>query len=523
MKKLSLILTIIMLLCVLTACGAAPAAPASNAQPDVASSPSPEATAFKEQVVIGTQSKTTTTDPTKASNVAHNIMFQLTHNCLIGYDENESAIVPELATEWAMEENGKVWSFTLRDGVVFHNGEKMTPDDILFTWEFGKTAENATVKAFWESIENIEVIDATHIKINLYEVNVDFLYSASTPSMCIFSKVAVEADAENGPSIGSGAYRNVEFVAGDHTLLERNDDFWGETPYTKSLLFRYIAEGSTRLMALENHEIDVCQAPNNTELDLITGNDELKLDTYQATALTYLAFNMESELGQDENLRLAIAYALNVQDIIDGAAGGFAGIADGMWGFYQFGYFNDWTSVGQEAYTFNIDKAKEYIAASKHPDGLTITFTTSTTWRVNALQIIQQQLAPLGINVVIDEVDAAGLTSKANDGNYEVIMFSVTYTSAGNDSRRTLYPGYSANHARYNNERVTELLDLAAAETEEAIRLDYYEEVQTIVHAECPYIPLYYANSGAAYTAELEGAVFNASGAHDYTYVRIPD
>jgi len=88
--------------------------------------------------------------------------------------------------------------------------------------------------------------------------------------------------------------------------------------------------------------------------------------------------------------------------------------------------------------------------------------------------------------------------------------------------RRILYPTSGANHAQYSNSRVTELLDLAVAEPDTAKRLKMYQEVQVIVHKECPYIPLYYANSGVAMSKDVEGVVISASGAHDYTYVRVP-
>jgi len=520
-KYLALLLSLVLILGIASGCKPASSGSATPA-PSATSPETPEATKWKEEVVIGFNAKTTTTNPTAVSNVAHNIMFNLTHNCLTGYDEATKEVLPELAESWEMSEDKKTWTFTLRDDVYFHNGEKMTADDWLFTIENGKNAENGTVKAFYNSIESAAAVDEKTLQIVLVNPNMDLLITLATPSYCVLSRKAVEADAANGPGIGTGAWVNKEFVSGDYTLLERFDDYWGELPDTKTLRFRYISEGSARLIALENGEIDVCQAPNNTELDIIKANEALEMISYQASALTYLAFNAEKESCSDPNLRLAIAYALNVQDIIDGAASGMAGKANGMWGYYQFGFFDDWQSAGQADYTYNLDKAREYMAQSDHPDGVTITFTTSTTWRVNALQIIQQQLSPLGIDVIIDEVDAAGLTSKASAGDYEVIMYSISYTSAGDDVRRTFYPGSSSNHARYNNPRVTELLDLAVAEAEAATRLEYYKEVQTIIHEECPYIPLYYANSGAAVTKALEGANFSVSGAHDYTYVRVP-
>lgn len=477
---------------------------------------------WKSEVVIGVQSKTTTTNPTAAGNVAHSTMFKLTHNSLTGFNEATKEVLPELAKSWKISSDKKTWTFNLRDDVYFHNGEKMTADDWLFTIQYGKTANDGTVKAFYKNITSASAPDKNTLVINLVRPNMDLLVTLSSPFYSVLNKKAVEADPLNGPAIGTGPWVNKAFVSGDYTLLERFEKYWGEHPVTKTLRFRYIPEASARLIALENHEIDACQAPNNTELGLIKANKELKMISYQSSALTYLAFNMDSEVCRDVNLRLAIAYALNVQDIIDGAASGLAGIADGMWGFYQFGYFDDWKSVNLSSYDFNIQKAKEYMAKSKYAKGLTLSFMTSTTWRVNALQIIQQQLAPLGIKVTIDEVDAAGLTSKASSGNYQVLMYSVAFGPEGDDARRTLYPTSAANHAKYNNSRVTELLDLAAAESDTAKRLKEYQEVQVIVHTECPYIPLYYANSGVAIDKDLTGAVFSSSGAHDYTYVKVP-
>ena len=535
-KKLALLLAAVMTVSLLSACSgnnqgssAAPTQPATQApagqgtqaptQP-ATQTPAP-AVEYKDQVIIGVQTKTTTTNPTAQTSVAHGIMFNLTHNSLVSYDESTGKISPELATEWTHSDDLKTWNFTLRNDVTFHNGEKFKADDVVFTVEYGKEAEAATVKSLYGGI-TATATDDTHVTFELKNPNLDLLYTLAGASFGILNRKAVTDSAENGPAIGTGAYVNKEFVPGDHTLLERNDNFWGEKPQTKSLLFRYMAEASARLIALENGEIDVCQAPNNTELDLIKSNSKLGLTTYQATALTFLGFNTQDPVLADQNLRLAIAHALNVQEIIDGAASGFAGIADGMWGYFQYGYFNDWASVGQAAYSYNMDKAKEYMAKSAYKDGVTIKFMTSTTWRVNALQIVQSQLKALNINVEIDEVDAAGLSAKAKEGDYQVIMYSVTFTAAGSDAAKVYRPGMTANYAKYDNAKVTELFDKANAETDDTKRKELYKEIQVIVHEECPYMPLYYANSGTAYIATLEGAVFNSSGTFDYTYVRVP-
>lgn len=484
----------------------------------------PVATAsFKEEVIVGVQSKTSGTNPTSQTSVAHKILFNLTHNSLVGYDEKSQKIVPELAVEWKTSSDLKTWTFTLRNDVTFQNGEKFAADDVLFTSEYGRTASNATVKSFWTGLESVKVLDDTHVELVLKAANLDLLYLISNEYFAILNREAVAADATKGPDIGTGPYMNKEYYSGDYTLLERYDHYWGELPVTKSLRFRYMPEGTARLAALENGEIDVCQAPNNTELDIIKANADLVLNTYQSTALTFLALNTADPILSDPDVRLAIAYAINVQDVIDGAASGFAGASNGMWGFFQYGYFDDWKSVGQASYVTNLETAKQYLAKSKHPNGASLKFTAASSWTVNALQIIQDQLKAINLNIEIEQVDAAGLSRKATSGDYQAIIYSVTFTAAGSDAVRIFTPGNSVNYARYNNARVNELFNLAASDMDDANRKAKYKEIQIIVHAECPYVPLYYANSGVAHSKEAEGAVYNTSGNHDYTYIKVAE
>ena len=532
MKRIALFMALVMMLSLVVGCGGdKPTSTPGTSTPATSTTKPSEVTPpaanvkYEEKVVIGQNAKTTTTVPQNQTNIAHRMMFALTHNTLVGYVEKAKELKPELAKEWKVSDDLKTWTFTLRDDVVFHNGEKFTADDVVYTWERALSAEgvSGTVKSAYAAMESVKANGDFEVVITLKEGNIDLLYTLSNEYMAILNREACTADATNGGSIGTGAWINKEFVSGDHTTLNVNEKYWAEVPVTKELYFRYISEGSARLIALENEEIDVCQSPNNTEHALIKENKDLILEAYPSSALTYLSFNMDTFLGEDENLRLAIAHALNNDAIIQGAASGFGTVANSMWGIDQYGYFDAWESVGQATYNNNMEKAKEYMAKSKYATtGVDIKFMTSTAWRVKALQIMMDQLKPLGINVIVDEVDAAGLTSRSNTGDFEVLMYSITFTPAGSDVKRIFYPGSSTNNANYNNARVTELLDLAGAEQDDAKRKGYYQEVQEIIHKEAPYIPLYYANSGAAYDKNLESAIFNNSGNHDYTYARIP-
>ena len=497
----------------------------ANAASEATSSAPAKTVEYKDTAIIGFQTKTSSIAPPTQTSVMHRLFFNLTHDTLVDYDEASASIKPALATEWKASDDFKVWTFTLRGDVTFHNGEKFTADDVLFTWEYAKDASNtnATVKTTYNKIEAIKVIDDTHVEITLKNGDIDFLYTYANESYSVLNREAVTADAEKGPGIGTGPYKNVEFVVSDHTTLERYDGYWGEKAPTKTLVFRFISDATTRLAALEAGEIDVCQGPNNTEHNIIRANDDLVLYVCPGMNLTFLAFNSEVPALNDPNLRLAIAYAINNQEIIDGAASGVGSVSNGMWGFFTYGYYDDWAGAGLASFQpQNIEKAKEYLAKSNYPNGgLKIRMTCNSAWTVGALQIIQAQLKALNIDVQVEQLDSAGFTNMTKAKEHEVVIQSAALTGAGGDMAKFFTAGNTANTATYNNEKVSELFKLAASEKDEAKRKDYFKQIQVIVHSEAPYIPLYYAGTGVAYSKKVSGAVWNGSGKFDYSQVKV--
>ena len=517
MKKLISLLLVLAL--AVSFCFASGAAEASKA-------PAAAQVEYKDTAVIGFQTKTSSISPPTQTSVMHRLFFNLTHDTLVDYDEETSSLKPGLAKSWTVSDDFKVWTFVLRDDVYFHNGEKFTADDVLFTWEYAKddANTNATVKTTYNKIESIKVIDDTTVELTLKNGDIDFLYTYSNESYSVLNREAVTADAAKGPGIGTGPYMNDEFVVSDHTTLQRWDKYGGGAAPTKTLEFRFISDATTRLAALEAGEIDVCQGPNNTEHGIIRGMDGIELYVCPGMILTFLAFNSEVPALNDPNLRLAIAYAINNQEIIDGAASGVGSVSDGMWGFFTYGYYDDWAGAGLASYQpTNIEKAKEYLAKSNYPNGgLTIRMTCNSAWTVGALQIIQAQLkAALNINVEVQQLDSAGFTSMTKAKEHEVVIQSAALTGAGGDMSKFFTAGNTANTATYNNEKVTELFKLAAVEKDDAKRKDYYKQIQIIIHEEAPYIPLYYAGTGVAYSTKVSGAVWNGSGKFDYSQVKV--
>ena len=521
-KYLSLILAVLMLLSVLAGCGGsspeAPAdepapAPEAPATPIVTTEP-PAGATFKEAIVIGTSAQIATTDPQFQSNLQHDQMFKMTHDRLVNYNSQDGKIEPELAASWTVSDDGLVYTFKLVEGVTFHDGSPFTAADVVYTIKRGY--DSSVVVAKLKSLETIEATDDYTVVMTLNAPNVDWLMNLSNCVFSVISEEAVTADAVNGPAIGTGAWKVKEFSASNYVVMDRNDNYWGKVPETKQVTLRYIAENATRLIALQNGEIDMCIDPSTTELGLITEDKNLDLIQYQSSTSTFLCFNTSVAPGNDKNLRLAIAHAINIDDIIMVATNGYATRADHFWGPNTYGY--DPSIVPYEQ---NLEKAKQYMAESAYPNGVSIKVLVNGSERLAALQVIQAQLKEIGVELVIEEVDSAGISAATTYANptHEAMLYYTSWNYEGDDCRRMFYTNSNVNKAIYVNEEVIGLVDKAVTLSEDADRMATYSQIQNIVHGDAPWIPLYFGTKCVAINKNLTGVIYEPNQRHDFTYV----
>ncbi len=474
---------------------------------------------YKEDVVIGFVNSLQMTNPQSISNVAHNMLFKMTHNTLIGYDSTTKEYLPELATEWSWTDD-KVLEFKLRDDVVFQNGDPMTSADVVATFMRVLNDETIASKmgALYTNIASVEAVDDYTVRLTLKEMNVDFVAAMSHPTASIMSDVALAEDIENGGSVGSGAWKVAEMVENDYVKLERNDDYWGELPPTKTVTIRYIPENSARLIALQNGEIDVCIEPSATELGFIEEDDKLDMVQLDSTTCYYLAFCTAHEPGDDQNLRLAVAHSLNLDEINTVATNGMGTIATSYWGRDTYGYTDSFGPYEQ-----NLDLAKEYLAKAYPDGGAKLEITVSTNAFQSCAEVIQEQARAAGIDVTINKVEPAALStmSKFNTAEHQAMVYSLSWNYYGEDARRPYYANSNVNKATVTDERIMELIDSARGETDDAARKAMYEEVQQINHDQAYYIPLFYNKSVNAFNKNLSGVIWEPNGYHDFSQIAV--
>ena len=523
MKKfMSLMLALIMVLS-LVACGGDKPSSTPNTSTPGTSTPAPGGSSaakpevtYKKDLVIAFNNRVTTMDPQKTSNAVLDNAYNLVFNELVNYNYAAGQLEPELATEWSVSDDGLTWTFKLRKDVKFSNGEPFTADDVVFTFERAK-ATGTSNSADAKQIEAITAQDEYTVDMKLTSRNMDWLYTLALCRNAIFNREACEKDAEKGHEIGTGGFKVESWSSSEDAKFVRCDSSWvwanGLTP-TESITIKAMPEASARSIAVQTGEVDYTEGFDVDDLSVLQADKNVTVEIIKAEAMEYLGFNNESEKGGDVNLRRAIAYAIDREELGLLTDGGLSALMTTFWGPNQYGYYDDYS----DPLEYNLDKAKEYLAKSNYPNGTTLDVLGVDAF-VKKAEVIQEQLKAINITVNVIATDSAGMnaTCKSKVG-YDAFYYNKSCGPQGDQFRTILTYGHNTNRGHFNSPRVMELMDLAVAEPDDTKRLEMYKEMQQITHDEMPYIPMFYGNNFALYGVNLSGMVLSPNYKHDFTY-----
>ncbi len=484
----------------------------------VSGSDAQDGVTYREHLTIAFNSQVTNLDPQGGgnANAVHAKLFNMTHNTLFNYSTNTLTLSPELATDWEwLDEECTRLHVTLRDDVYFQNGDLMTAEDVAFTLDRAALVDTSISDYY----DHTEIESDTEITIVLANANVDFVYILSRPFDSIVSKAAVEADPDFGAAIGTGPWINdlSRYIAGDTIELVRFDDYWGELPVTKEITISYISNSSSSLIALESDEIQLMNGVADTEIDIAKADPDIVVDEFPTTRLYYLAFNTSRGPGADKNLRKAVAYGINKEDLMlaVGDEGGEA--AKTFYGNAMQYYTEDF----EEEITYDPEKAKEYVALCGDNTSFKIMANTGTSIYKIMAEVIQDQMRQIGITVEIEEVDSAGISANTryDTATHESMLYSIGTNTWDSDMNRLLSVGTNSNKAIVNDERISELLLLSASCTDTDKRAGYCHEIQEICNDECYYIPLWFGSTTTAYRKGVGGFENDPADYFDYSHI----
>lgn len=448
---------------------------------------------------------------TVTSLVHYQIYDTLVHN------EGDSNLSPGLAESWDFNEDNTEITFVIREGVKFHNGDVMTTEDVVFS--LNRAIASSYTASFTGTMDRAEVIDDTHIKLYMKQAFGPVIQCLSSPCVGIVSKRAVEELGEENfasAPIGTGPYKFVEWKSGEKIVLTAFDDYYQGAPNIKDVTFLIMTNKSTAAIALENEEIDVLYSPAIEDQGYLAELDNIQVQTSDGSVYMWvIAFNNTSELFSNENLRKAISYAIDRDEIVEGVLDGKGEAVEMPIVPSLLGY--DASFKNNE---YDLEKAKELLTEAGYPDGLTFTMklNQSSTYTKPA-EIVQAQLRKIGIDVQFELMErAAFLSDVTTDADYDITLFM--FTAGYLDPDYVLYGRMhssnigSTNYCNYSNPEVDKMLDMARGSSDESERVELYYKISEYVKDEVPFIPLVTDNCCIAANSKLSGVQSNVKEAH---------
>lgn len=453
-------------------------------------------------------------DPAGQQDTTSSVLLKHVYSTLLDVDDDGN-VVPDLAESYELV-NGKDFVFKLKEDACFADGTPVTAQDVKFTFDRAKGMPKT--KSNTSKVQEVIVDNDHQVTIVLTEPYAPFVTTVTNSNLSIVSEAAVTAagdaygDVDN--ILGSGPFYVSEWTPNDHYTLTRNDKYWGEMPIATSITARVIPEGSARAIALETGEVDIVWSVEATDAANVEANPDTLLLTQSSSSIEYLGMNTTKEVFSDERVRQAVNYAIDKEAIVAAIEEGRAVVANS----YINNTIPGWTDK-VEAYPYDPEMAKQLLTDAGYPNGFDCHLYVNGDKRTRTAQIIQAQLAEVGINVEISTYEWGALLDSLNAGEHE--MFILGWSNSTFDADGSTFQlfhssnhGATGNRAFLTDQTVDDLIVSASMETDNDKRMELYAELQERLHELSPWCPLYYRDDNVGVRADLKGFKLHKGAQH---------
>lgn len=436
---------------------------------------------IRDELVMGLSAEPATLDPHIQSGQATRVIKQNIYRGLVAFQEDEQ-IDMELADSYEISDDNLVYTFKIKENVIFHDGSPVTAKDVKFSIE--RIMDESTGATFGNDfrlvVDSVEVVDDKTVDIILKAPTAPFIEMLALPESVIVSKAWTEAnnnDLQSYP-MGNGPYTYTSWEKGREIILTAFDDFYKEgKPETASLRFVFIPDAMTRANALRTGEVDLIDYVPSNEVIAFESDPNIIVDISEAPFMM-LQFNVIEGPLSDHRVRQAIAYAIDREGVINTA---FMGRGTPLYGFPTRVGQNGYDGKFENYFSKDLEKAKELLAEAGYPDGFDTKILSTSTYefhRDTAL-VIQNSLAEIGINAEVELPDWATRIERSNVGDYEILVsgtagnivdmdWATNYYMSG-ETRMNSSPGFS-------DPEIDRLLDLGRVTLDETERQKIYDE-----------------------------------------------
>ncbi|WP_033068719.1 ABC transporter substrate-binding protein [Thalassospira australica] len=455
-------------------------------------------------LVVGQIAEPKSLDPAAVTAVNDFRILMNVYDGLVRYKDGTLEVEPALAESWTISDDGTVYTFSLREGVTFHDGTPFNADAVKYNFDRmldENHPEHDTgpfpLSFFFSAVEEVEVVDDLTVKFQLNAPYAPFLSNLAYPTGLIVSPSAVrEGGADYGRNpVGTGPFKFAEWESNAKVVVVRNDDYWEDAAKLEAVVFRPITDANTRVAELMAGGIDLMVEVPPDSLTQLSGDANFSVYEQAGPHLWFLILNLKEGPFQDKRVRQAINYAIDKKALVENVLQGTAEIATGptppafAWAYNE----------QLQPYPHDIEKAKQLIKEAG-AEGAEVTFyvTEGGSGMLDPVPMgaaIQADLAQIGLTVAIETYEWNTFLGKVNPGlEGKADMAEMAWMTNDPDTlpylalRTDAWPDKGGfNSGYYSNPEVDKLLEAARSSTDQAERAKLYREMQEIVYDDAPW------------------------------------
>lgn len=433
------------------------------------------------------------------------------HEPLIGLSRDleltndPSAAQAGLAKDWSAGDDLLEYTFELREGIMAHNGTELTAEDVKYTFDRIRDPEiGANNQFIFKKLDSTEVVDDYTFRFTLQNRFRRFLAYLAFYSSAIIPKDTGPEQEQN--PVGYGPFQWESRAVGENVVMQAFDDYWNQGPYVDTLEQRTATDPDARLTSVQTGDADITNDIPLPQISNVVGNDgnDPKTKVWNPLCVGYILHNTTQPPFDDKKFRQAIAYAIDKQEIVDGAIYGHGVPTES--GLLPPSKFRneDLERRGQD-----IEAAKQHFEESEYdPAEFDLNFMVSPNypWHVDAAQIMQQQFLQAGLDVEIEQVQWNEWFTRTGNLNYTITF--VNWFEGWDPSywlRNNLYSDGAYNTLGYASDEFDTAMDNAATADSEEEAVEYYKEAQAIGHEDAPIINVWLREGALAAKPHTQG------------------
>ena len=383
--------------------------------------PQVQAQAPRERLVLGLPLEPPNLDPTSGAAAAvDEVVYANVFEGLTRFGPNGS-IEPGLAERWDVQDEGRTYVFHLRQGVTFHNGAAFDAGDVVFTLDRARAPDSTNAqKVLFQGIASVEAVDTATVRVTLTAPDGNFPFKMAWGDAVMLDPASADSLATN--PVGTGPFRLEQWVQGDRIVLSAFDGYWGDRPALQTATFRFIPDPSAAFAAMMAGDVDAFpNFPAPETLPQLQADPRFKVMVGTTEGETILAMNNARAPLDDIRVRQAIAHAINRQDIVRSAFFGRGSPIHGAPLSPDSPYFSE---TAGKAFRHDPAQAKALLAKAGLPDGFSCNLLSTAQYGMHkdTGEVVQQNLATVGIQVQMNLPDWATRVQLGNRGQYDLAV-----------------------------------------------------------------------------------------------------